>query len=160
MTIINIDGIEINFPYEPYQCQITFMKKVIESLKNGWNAALESPTGTGKTLCLLCASIAFVRHLKSKIPVDEVDKDIASLYPKILYSSRTHSQLAQVIRELNKTIYRDTKTVTLASRDILCIHENVQKEANNIIKSMVCRNLVKKRKCHYFNEYDSSFLSY
>lgn len=45
-TII-IDGIPIKFPYEnPYDIQIDYMKKVLQSLEQGRHAILESPTGT------------------------------------------------------------------------------------------------------------------
>ena len=66
---ILIEDIEVYFPYKPYEKQITYMKSIIQTLNkkylsedNDFNAlaALESPTGTGKTLCLLCSLLAWV----------------------------------------------------------------------------------------------------
>lgn len=50
--------------------------------------------------------------------------------PKIVYASRTHSQLNQVMLELKKTAYRHVKVGILGSRDQLCIHPQVSKETN------------------------------
>ncbi|VDM40093.1 unnamed protein product [Toxocara canis] len=125
MPNLEVGGIPVEFPYEPYECQMTYMEKVMDALK---------------------------RLLISKLNV--IGASSGSLYPKIIYASRTHSQLAQVVRELNKTTYKDVKTVTLASRDFLCINESVVKESNSATKALICRNLVKNRKCRYYNEYD------
>lgn len=43
--LLTIEGIEINFPFEPYQLQKDYMEKVILALNNKQNAVLESPTG-------------------------------------------------------------------------------------------------------------------
>lgn len=43
--IININGVEINFPFEPYPLQVDYMRNVINALDNKQNAVLESPTG-------------------------------------------------------------------------------------------------------------------
>jgi Rad3-related DNA helicase len=44
------------------------MQKVLDALSSSSNALLESPTGTGKTLALLSSSVAYLAHLKSRLP--------------------------------------------------------------------------------------------
>ncbi|VDD95123.1 unnamed protein product [Enterobius vermicularis] len=160
--LLDFDGIQVEFPYEAYDCQIRFIRKITEALRKGQNAALESPTGTGKTLCLLCGALAYVKDFKSKLTIDVAGTvqgvSSGSLFPKVYYASRTHSQLSQVVRELNKTLYKDTKTITLGSRDVLCINDKVMKEGNTAVKAFMCRNLVKSRKCHYYNQFESNQL--
>ena len=60
MTQYDIEGVKVSFPYEDaYSVQIEFMRSVIKCLNSASNALLESPTGTGKTLSLLCATLAW-----------------------------------------------------------------------------------------------------
>ena len=42
------------------------MKKIIESLNNEKLAALEFLTGAGKTLFLLCSTLAWMKYMKEK----------------------------------------------------------------------------------------------
>ena len=85
---------EIYFPWVPYPCQKTYIGEVLNALNSGQNALLESPTGTGKTLCLLTASLAWLHKERKNFVTMKNDGDVK--LPRIIYASRTHSQLAQV----------------------------------------------------------------
>jgi len=61
---IKLGGLNINFPYEPYGIQKAMLSKIAVTLTNKEHSLIESPTGTGKTLVLLCASLAW--QLESK----------------------------------------------------------------------------------------------
>ncbi|MCL7034751.1 hypothetical protein MKW94_004203, partial [Papaver nudicaule] len=158
MPIYKIKGIDVDFPFEAYDCQIVYMEKVIESLDNKCNALLESPTGTGKTLCLLCATLAWRKSLgkfstgvsaakrnKDDMPGSQPCKQIN--LPTIVYTSRTHSQLHQVIQELKRTNYRPKMTV-LGSREQLCIHDDVRLLQGKA-QTNACHSICKQRQCKH-----------
>ena len=65
-NIFKIGEITLHFPYKPYDCQIDYMTSVVKSLESKTHAALESPTGTGKTLCLLTACLGWLHHYRTK----------------------------------------------------------------------------------------------
>ena len=46
--------------------QIAMMSNIIRSVQRGQNALLESPTGSGKSLALLCAALAWQRKEQEK----------------------------------------------------------------------------------------------
>ncbi|KAJ3317300.1 Regulator of telomere elongation helicase 1, partial [Boothiomyces sp. JEL0866] len=131
------------------------------------NAIIESPTGTGKTLCLLCAILAWKfayhdwRFHKKTINVQKVHKSVFGALPyqgdretdlplpKIYYASRTHSQLSQAVNEIKNTKYKP-KTVVLGSREQMCINPTVQSAAV-ASKSGMCKSMTRQHKCQYYN---------
>uniref|UniRef100_A0A8D0AJT2 Regulator of telomere elongation helicase 1 n=1 Tax=Sander lucioperca TaxID=283035 RepID=A0A8D0AJT2_SANLU len=176
MPSLSLGGVTVNFPFPPYDCQVDYMNKVIECLKKKQNGVLESPTGTGKTLCLLCATLAWRESFKDNISARKIaerlggedmfpktplsswgtaatDGDTPTYYtdvPKIIYASRTHSQLAQVINELKNTSYRP-KVCVLGSREQLCINQEVMRQESNHVKVHMCRAKVSTRSCLFYN---------
>ncbi|KAG7224300.1 hypothetical protein INR49_000543 [Caranx melampygus] len=172
MSSLTLRGVTVNFPFPPYDCQKDYMNKVIECLQRKVNGVLESPTGTGKTLCLLCATLAWREHFKDTISARKIaeklggeqmfpntplaswgtaatDGDKPTYYtdvPKIIYASRTHSQLTQVINELKNTSYRP-KVCVLGSREQLCINPEVMRQESNHVKR---RALTETWACPYY----------
>lgn len=86
------------------------------------NALLESPTGTGKTLSLLCACLSWLQMDRDKKQAASYEAQMEGP-TKIIYCSRTHSQLAQVQRECRRTVYKP-RSVLVASRDQLCVNDD------------------------------------
>jgi hypothetical protein len=227
MPTYELNGVPVEFPHDAYPCQLTFMQHVLSALEASEHALLESPTGTGKTLSLLCAALAWRTAvlarkqfaLQTTAPLPDIlstasqasDADssfmayknsagakevnlrrleaalssaagtsagasagaststnaaastTASSYehiaspreqsargPLIVYASRTHSQLAQVVRELRRTSYRPRVSV-IGSREQLCIHPEVRKLPTSSVQSTVCQRLVRKKACEFYS---------
>lgn len=53
---------EFNHPYTPYSIQLDFMQEVYTVLETSSIGIFESPTGTGKTLSLICGSMTWLRR--------------------------------------------------------------------------------------------------
>lgn len=64
--------------------------------------------------------------------------------PRIIYSSRTHSQLKQVVQELKSTAFRPSVAV-LGSREHLCVDEKIS-QLRGTRQNLACRSAVKNRK--------------
>lgn len=158
MATVTLRGVPICFPFEPYELQKNYMEKVIESLQNQTHAILESPTGTGKTLSLLCSTLAWLQMKKAQV---QAERQIAGIdeganylqtiknelegiteasaigralsgVPIVIYASRTHSQLSQAMQELKRTAYSHMKACVLGSREQMCIHNELAQEQNTI----------------------------
>ncbi|KAI1148162.1 helicase C-terminal domain-containing protein [Nemania diffusa] len=61
-------NIDFHHPFTPYDVQQQFMHTVYNVLEqgNGQIGILESPTGTGKSLSLICAALTWLRNHKKK----------------------------------------------------------------------------------------------
>nr|GMD32368.1 ATP-dependent DNA helicase DDX11 [Ipomoea batatas] len=66
------------FPYKPYPIQVDFMNALYRSLENGGIAMLESPTGTGKTLSIICSALQWLvdrKQLQNDKPENQSGPD-------------------------------------------------------------------------------------
>lgn len=144
--------------------------------------------GTGKTLSLLCSSLSWLLAKKAQLQAQIIagaieKKDFGGNFfkhltsglekaagapdnvqnfgwamPKIIYASRTHSQLSQAMHELKRTSYKHVSTAVLGSRDQLCIHPEISKETSAFNKIQMCHAKVKSRTCIYFNSVEAKYV--
>ena len=83
MTEIKFGEFSVKFPFDPYPAQKSYMEKVLVCLEDKKFGLLESPTGTGKTLALLCSSLAWLEQSKAQLAQSKgpggPDEDIRAL---------------------------------------------------------------------------------
>ncbi|XP_056412675.1 Fanconi anemia group J protein [Hyla sarda] len=65
-----IGGVKILFPCRAYPSQLAMMNSIMRGLNCRQHCLLESPTGSGKSLALLCSALAWQQSQYGK-PVDE-----------------------------------------------------------------------------------------
>ncbi|CAF1225283.1 unnamed protein product [Adineta ricciae] len=155
MEFVLLVGVTVDFPYKPYPCQIAMLGRIIKALQQSKNCLLESPTGTGKTLTLLCAALAWqqkeIEQLRQSSLTESNDSTAdpsatTAIKPqpisRIFYCTRTHKQLEQVAKQLGNTIYKDKIRMTLlSSRDNYCVHPVVSKGPN---KNHECAKITRR----------------
>lgn len=136
---------EYGFGRELYSSQKKFVYDAIRLIEDGKMGIFSSPTGTGKTLSLLCAATKFIRTQ---------DDDLLSLFSsaaktEVYYCSRTHSQLSQAINELKTSRHR-YQSVVLGSRKMYCINEEVNRFSSVDVINDNCRQLVRENACSFY----------
>ncbi|XP_066286336.1 ATP-dependent DNA helicase DDX11-like isoform X2 [Branchiostoma lanceolatum] len=83
----------------------------------------------------------------SKQTRSEDDKEEEVHITKIYYCSRTHSQLAQFVREVQKSPFgKDVRVVSLGSRQNLCINDSVRKLGSTNLINDRCLEMQNKKK--------------
>jgi regulator of telomere elongation helicase 1 len=125
------------FPYDPYPQQLEFMHDVEKVVGRHGVLIAEACNGFGKTIsCLSC---------------------LLPLGMQIIYATRTHEQVRQVLIELeniNKKSRSPFTAVNLASRDFLCLNGDCRDLPRNEAQEL-CNSLRKNGECDYVNEFQA-----
>jgi Rad3-related DNA helicase len=124
------------FPYDPYPTQVDFIDDVQKTVANSCVLVAEACNGFGKTISTLCCLLPTGKQ--------------------IIYATRTHEQVRQVLLELksiNEKSRKKFSAVNLASRSFLCINQNCRALPNNESHEL-CRILRKNDECPYISEID------
>jgi DNA excision repair protein ERCC-2 len=122
------------FPYEPYPQQVKFIEDVERFVGNGGVLIAEACNGFGKTVSSLSALLAMRKT--------------------IIYATRTHEQVRQVLNELeniNEKSGKKHRAVNLASRSHLCINPECKVLPRNDAQEM-CHALRKNEECQFISD--------
>jgi regulator of telomere elongation helicase 1 len=124
------------FPYEPYPPQVDFIRDIRETVGRGGVLVAEACNGFGKTVSVLSC--------------------LLSMGKRIVYGTRTHEQVRQVLLELEKINERSGEgysAVNLASREHLCVNPECMDLPRNEAQE-VCNMLRKNEECPYVSDLD------
>ena len=122
------------FPYTPYPPQLDFMQDITQTVQDQGILVAEACNGFGKTACVLAS--------------------LLSLDRRIIYVTRTHEQVRQVLLEvehINRTLQHTVSAVNLASRQHLCLHATCQ-QLSALDAVDACRLLREEDLCPYRSE--------
>lgn len=126
------------FPYDAYPQQLEFMEDIEKVVVNGGILIAEACNGFGKTVCALAKLLRLER--------------------RILYATRTHEQVRQVLLEverINQQAANGFSAVNLASRQHLCLNEKCRNlPARETVE--VCRLLKENGECTYKTTFEWS----
>ncbi|CAN9511201.1 unnamed protein product [Ophioblennius macclurei] len=68
-----IGGVEVQFPCKAYPSQLAMMNSIMRGLNSGQHCLLESPTGSGKSLALLCSTLGWQKAQTAKLQDGRVE---------------------------------------------------------------------------------------
>ncbi|PIO54331.1 hypothetical protein TELCIR_24309, partial [Teladorsagia circumcincta] len=57
---------EFSFPFPPYNIQLDLMREIKQCIEKEQVGIFESPTGTGKSLSVLCATMTWLEEFEKK----------------------------------------------------------------------------------------------
>uniref|UniRef100_A0A8C9UE86 DNA 5'-3' helicase n=1 Tax=Serinus canaria TaxID=9135 RepID=A0A8C9UE86_SERCA len=88
-----IGGVKILFPCKAYPSQLAMMNAIVKGLNTRQHCLLESPTGSGKSLALLCSALSWQQALYEKsVPTSSCDKEDRKAEPSPPCHCKCHSQ--------------------------------------------------------------------
>lgn len=122
------------FPYTPYPQQREFIEDITRVVGDHGILVAEACNGFGKTVCALAS--------------------LFSLDRRIVYVTRTHEQVRQVLLEvehINRTMHKTVSAVNLASRQHLCLNATCQ-QLSAVDAVDACRLLREEDLCPYRSE--------
>lgn len=139
----NIQNFTVYMPYKPYSYQSETVIELTEAItKQEKLVMFESPTGTGKTQTILSSVLSIMQLERTKINPSIKTK------PKLLYFTRTVSQMTQVLDEIKKCGYK-VKSNILSSRSHLCLYSKVNTLKSNSEMNQACFDAQKHKECPY-----------
>ncbi|XP_063152419.1 Fanconi anemia group J protein [Candoia aspera] len=80
--------------------------------------------------CSKCSCSSIEQTVKDTPDAKKKENGRTPLIPKIFFGTRTHKQIAQIVKELQRTAYSRVRMTILSSRDYSCVNPRVSRGSN------------------------------
>lgn len=120
---------EFPFPFPPYPIQTQFMKELYKCLENSKLGIFESPTGTGKSMSIICGALKWLLDYE-ELQKDELTSAISEL----------DEQIKQYINSTDNWFSVQTQQIELNRK-----RQALQTKLNNIVQYEQKKNSLKER---------------
>ncbi|XP_047114630.1 ATP-dependent DNA helicase DDX11 isoform X1 [Schistocerca piceifrons] len=134
------------FPFTAYSIQHDFMTNLYEALESGRLGIFESPTGTGKSLSLICGALRWLLDHETRCQAD-LEAQMAALTLQLEELEAENAvdwlgQQAQGVELRNKlnVIARQLSSIHKREEKLHSLRNNVKKEAKNTDKKSCQRS--------------------
>lgn len=126
-----ICGYKVIFPYKPYLAQKLLMERFLKAASSSTHALLESPTGTGKTLALLCGACAYQDRFKCENQQNSSSNSTADK----LNQNNHQPEVSHKILDIEDVIPQDSASSSKIIQDITSIQKEISSDNNADDKS-------------------------
>uniref|UniRef100_A0A8C6SWZ8 DNA 5'-3' helicase n=1 Tax=Neogobius melanostomus TaxID=47308 RepID=A0A8C6SWZ8_9GOBI len=133
-----IGGVKIQFPCKAYPSQLAMMNSIVRGLNKSQHCLLESPTGSGKSLALLCSTLGWQQgHQKEKGGGDVKNSHCVCVCHSQTKKTSPHTPVVDLTQSPCKEAKPHTsnedslKKQSLASRLSEKLQSSVQRETEN-----------------------------
>ncbi|XP_046718916.1 Fanconi anemia group J protein isoform X1 [Silurus meridionalis] len=118
-----IGGVKIHFPCKAYPSQLAMMNSIVRGLNHGQHCLLESPTGSGKSLALLCSALAWqqAQYAKSDQEEESPSCDVKKPHVTTPCQCACHSRAHYSSTSFNTTMSKPVIDLTGEDTDVQAI---------------------------------------
>ncbi|EGT34656.1 hypothetical protein CAEBREN_18601 [Caenorhabditis brenneri] len=101
---------EFSFPFKPYDIQLRLMREIRDCLEQGKVGIFESPTGTGKSLSVLCSTMTWLENEEDRINKELIER-LAKTRKEIRESEKSTEDWEESIRKKDKAEREETEII-------------------------------------------------
>uniref|UniRef100_A0A1I7TMF7 DNA 5'-3' helicase n=1 Tax=Caenorhabditis tropicalis TaxID=1561998 RepID=A0A1I7TMF7_9PELO len=129
---------EFSFPFKPYDIQLQLMREIRDCLEQRKVGIFESPTGTGKSLSVLCSTMTWLEDEEKRIE-NELFSKLKEIREKIKETEKSADDWETVIRKKIDAEKEETEIL-----DAIEKRERITKRIDQAKKGIV--DVTRKRK--------------